>query len=187
MDRTPIRNKVPWWTNDPSGRWSSNGKEPQYQREIHGLGGESPRHQEMSAMKRYLEEVMAEGGLFDDEDATPLQSPSGSQPRAQRPQDRAFGPGPRKTAENQKRRRKRKRKQKDREQVPERRYRPRKPRPAKVAKKSNKKKAPTALAPHETEPDPSSNIPAPVDPGARFCNACNQRVNIIDASCGCRH
>ena len=72
------------------------------------------------------------------------------------------------------------------EQELERRKRRRNPVPIKAKKKSSKEKTPTALAPHETAPDPSSNIPAPVDPGAEFCNTCNQRVN-IDASCGCRH
>ena len=58
------------------------------------------------------------------------------------------------------------------------------PVPAKAKKKSNKKKLPTALAPHETTPDPISRIDAPVKPGAEFCNSCSQRVN-ADGSCGC--
>ena len=70
------------------------------------------------------------------------------------------------------------------EQELERRKRRRNPVPVKAKKKSSKEKTPTALAPHETAPDPSSNIPAPVDPGAEFCNACNQRVN-ANGFCGC--
>ncbi len=70
------------------------------------------------------------------------------------------------------------------EQELEQKNRPRKRRPAKAKKKSNKEKTPTALAPWETVPDPSSNTPAPVEPGAEFCNSCNQRVN-VDGSCGC--
>ena len=54
----------------------------------------------------------------------------------------------------------------------------------KAKKKSSKENTPTALAPHENAPDPSSNIPAPVSPGAEFCNACNQRVN-TNGFCGC--
>ena len=195
MDRTPIRNKVPWWTSDPSGWWSSNGKEPQYQREIHGLGGESPRHQEMSAMKRYWEEVMAEAGLFDDEDATPLQSPSGSQPRAQRPRDRAFGPGPRNTAGNQKRRqerrqerrrkRKRKRKQKRKQEQEQELL-------ASGAKKEDRKrkfnKEKTAPAPRpswEQDDGFSATPPRPTVADQERCLASGHRINNLDNSCIC--
>ena len=70
------------------------------------------------------------------------------------------------------------------EQELERRKRRRNPVPVKAKKKSSKEKTPTALAPHETAPDPSSSAPAAVVPGAEFCNACLQRVN-ADGSCGC--
>jgi hypothetical protein len=70
------------------------------------------------------------------------------------------------------------------EKEQERGDRPRDPVPVKSKKKSNKENMPTALSPHEVSPDPSSNIPAPVDPGAEFCNACNQRVN-TNGFCGC--
>ena len=69
-------------------------------------------------------------------------------------------------------------------QEQERRNRRRNPVPVKAKKKSSKEKTPTALAPHETAPDPSSNIPAPVDPDAVLCNACNQHVN-ANGFCGC--
>jgi hypothetical protein len=70
------------------------------------------------------------------------------------------------------------------EQELERRKRRSNPVQVKAKKKSNKKKTPTSLAPHETAPDPSSRAPTPVAPGAEFCNACSQRVN-ADGSCGC--
>ena len=70
------------------------------------------------------------------------------------------------------------------EQELERRKRRRNPVPVKAKKKSSKEKTPTALAPHETAPDPSSSAPTAVVPGAEFCNSCLQRVN-ADGSCGC--
>ena len=58
------------------------------------------------------------------------------------------------------------------------------PVPVKAKKKSNKEKTPSALNPWEQADDPSSNIPAPVDPDAVLCNACNQHVN-ANGFCGC--
>jgi len=58
------------------------------------------------------------------------------------------------------------------------------PVPVKAKKKSNKEKTPSALNPWEHADDPSSNIPAPVDPDAVLCNACNQYVN-ANGFCGC--
>ena len=70
------------------------------------------------------------------------------------------------------------------EQELERKKRRRNPVPVKAKKKSSKEKTPTALAPHETAPDPSSSPPAALVPDEEICNACHHRIN-ADGSCGC--